>query len=332
VANKRRPPSRGMIITLKLLLSLGLVAWILYYIGPSQLLERLQAARFLPLLGAMLMLLGGVAISSYCWSLLLRPQAVRISWWYSFRLNLIGFFFNNILPSGLAGDVWRAHALTLTHPGLGRSFASIFMERIIAFSVLTTVTVGTLVVVGRPLHSARLWGYLALMALAMVIAVAAGIWLLTRGRHTSWFRRLVPPDVEMDRFLEGLNQYRHHGSMITWVACISVVNPLLDAMAHYLMSVSLGMGLPAWPFFILIPLIRILNHVPVVINGIGPQEGVFLLFWGQLGVAAAPAVSLSLLSHGVKIGVGCIGGLFYAARLLWERPVVVSELDPRPAD
>jgi hypothetical protein len=51
--------------------------------------------------------------------------------------------------------------------------------------------------------------------------------------------------------------------------------------------------------------------VPISIAGFGVREGLYVALFGQLGVAPAQAVALSLATYGLDILSGLVGGAIY---------------------
>jgi uncharacterized protein (TIRG00374 family) len=65
-------------------------------------------------------------------------------------------------------------------------------------------------------------------------------------------------------------------------------------------------------FLGLVPLCQIIKRLPISINSIGVQEGLFVYFFGQAGMPGHEALSLSLLIRITQWLIVLLGGLLYA--------------------
>ncbi len=68
------------------------------------------------------------------WWMLLRTQHVFISPWAAVKLNFLGMFYNNFLPSSVGGDLVRAWYVT-RHTDRGfEAVLSVFVDRVLGFA------------------------------------------------------------------------------------------------------------------------------------------------------------------------------------------------------
>jgi uncharacterized membrane protein YbhN (UPF0104 family) len=65
-------------------------------------------------------------------------------------------------------------------------------------------------------------------------------------------------------------------------------------------------------FPLFVPLIALLNLLPISFNGLGVREGVYLFLFVPAGVAPEEAVAMSLAYYLLRFGTGIVGGLLYA--------------------
>ena len=103
---------RGLFNLLRIVISLGLLAFLLTKVGVRETWESLQGANIGYLLVVFLLYLFGIVLRSYRWRIFLKAQGVRASLPKLISLCLIGVFFNLVLPSGFGGDVVRVYELS----------------------------------------------------------------------------------------------------------------------------------------------------------------------------------------------------------------------------
>src|SRR4030043_375462 len=70
------------------------------------------------------------------WYSLLRSKGINVSIIRLYGLYMVGYFFNNILPSSVGGDVIRMYELARKTKNQSESVASVFMERYIGMAAL----------------------------------------------------------------------------------------------------------------------------------------------------------------------------------------------------
>jgi glycosyltransferase 2 family protein len=85
---------------------------------------------------------------------------------------------------------------------------------------------------------------------------------------------------------------------------------------------ALGVHLPFRIFALFVPIIAIINLLPITFNGLGLREGIYTFLFVPIGVPAATAVSMSLAFYFLRFSAGLLGGLMYAFRsiLSFARP------------
>ncbi|MBM3465720.1 MAG: flippase-like domain-containing protein, partial [Armatimonadetes bacterium] len=142
---------RNLLRAFATLLVLGLIFTL---VNPQAVWETLRNADPLLVGVACALFLAACFISAGVWILMLRAVGCSTGVVNACSLNLVGFFFNSLIPSGLGGDVWRAWAFARQEEArpenrwrratLGMSLATVLAERWVAFVALATLTVLTL--------------------------------------------------------------------------------------------------------------------------------------------------------------------------------------------
>jgi hypothetical protein len=61
-----------------------------------------------------------------------------------------------------------------------------------------------------------------------------------------------------------------------------------------------------------VPIIAIINLLPIAFNGLGVREGVYLFLFVPIGVAPEEAVAMSLAFYFLRFGAGVVGGVLLA--------------------
>jgi hypothetical protein len=85
---------------------------------------------------------------------------------------------------------------------------------------------------------------------------------------------------------------------------------------QYAIARALSIAVPFYLFSLFVPIIAIINVLPVSFNGLGMREGVYQFLFVPVGVSSANAIAMSLAFYFLRVAAGLIGGLLYAMKNL----------------
>lgn len=292
---------------LKLLVSGGLLALILSRIGLSALWQEVRAAHWGYLTAAFLVYLTTQAVRGYRWQLLLRGHGVSVPVLRLTYLYFVGSFFNVLLPTGFGGDAVRVLELAPYTPRVAEAIGTVLVDRLTG--VIALLGIALLVLPFSyglvPLSTAAL---IAVLAVGSVL----GAWLLFF--RQSWMEtllRMLPalvrrPLEKLYTAVAGCGERAVLGAL-----AVSVFFNLQNIATIYLIALALDVHLAVGYFFLFVPLISLSLTLPISLAGLGVREGVYVVLFGQAGVAEPRAVAMSLLYYGVNVVIGIIGGVWY---------------------
>jgi glycosyltransferase 2 family protein len=225
----------------------------------------------------------------------------------AFLYSLVGWFFSNVAPSTVGGDIFRGVQLSRVGTPLGAAVRVILSIRLLSLATLVVVMIAgfpvALGLVGEHRDILVLAGTLsvAIAALTAVLLLARFRWrtsLLTRWalfeklrRVSDGFRALTVPSANMAR---------------AWLAALT--QHLLRVGVLASLATALGLGIPLATLFALAPAALLVAMVPMSIGGWGVRELTFVYFLGTAAISAEAALSLSVAFGLLRIFVGAIGG------------------------
>ena len=323
-------------------ISAGLLAFIVFSVGPAQIVKVVSAAN-LQLFGlAILLALVGVVVRAWRWQTLLRAVGARVPFGRTVYLYFVGSFFNTFLPTGFGGDVVRV--LEIGEGASSQQAAgTAVVDRLTGFIVLFL-----LALVALPFSTDLLTPQTTLLIVVLAGGVLAGSALLFEGRTLRWLISRFAGFTWLARHPR-LNQL--YGAGIAWVerayavitACgaralagamfWSLVFNLLQIAANVLVGQALGLRVSPWTFFLFVPVATAALLVPITISGFGVREGIYIGLFGQVGVNQAQATALSLGSYGLDFASGVLGGIIYLASGLLglrRRPAAKGKSEVHP--
>ncbi len=290
-----------------------LLAVLLSRLDRGQLASTLAHVRpGLLLLGTLVFLVANL-VSIYKWRLVIDAQGDRVSFFRLTRIFYIGLFFNNFLPTNFGGDVIKAFKLA-RETGHGADAAgSVALDR--AGSIFALL----LIALPPALLELRLLG----TTVAIVVPAMIGCFLLlvlvaANDRVARRLGRLLPAHFDpfgtrrhLKSFYYSLHSFRDHKRMLAALLLVSLAYQGLQIVTVWVLALSLGIETAPVYYFIFIPVVLAVSMIPVSLNGLGVREGAWVLLFSRVGVPAAAAFSMSILSLLVMTVVSLAGGVFY---------------------
>lgn len=276
-------------------------------VDPATLGALLARCRPGPLVLAALLYLSGSLVGAVSWKVILRALGHPIGLGPATRLTLVGFVLNNLIPGGVAGDVYRALGADVPRT-VGA--VSVVVERWAAFLALLVATAVSYALAFPLLHGVTVQGGFRLDVLMAALLAALTVFFLV---STRWAMR-----AEADRFgatagefVNVLEGFRGHRRAFLVASFLNLWSPVLEGLAFSCAAAALGASLSPLLFLAFTPVFRVVTHLPLSVNAVGTQEVASLLLWEPLGASAELALGISLLMHALKIAVSLLGLPFY---------------------
>ncbi len=312
----KRPLGSLAKLTLGPLLLLGL----LRVVGVDTLWRTVQAAHVGWLLLALAGYFATVWLRGYRWRVFLKAQGLTPPLARLIRLDLIGSFFNLVLPSSVGGDVVKFYELAREQPatqehGEARLASTLLADRICGLLILFVMGAAVAPFAAGQVEPSTI-ALLVSVALGSVLSLSL---LLNRGLRQGAVRSLPGLGWLLQKpGIRGLyaSLDRYGGAVLLRAALISLLFNGVMIGINVALALAFGVRLPLPLYLLVVPLISLAQALPLSINGLGVREGAYLYFLGQAGVAQPLALSIGLAYYGCMVLVGLVGGLLYLASSL----------------
>jgi hypothetical protein len=248
------------------------------------------------------------------WRVLLLASNVPVSMSEAVRSYLVGSFVGMFFPTSVGGDIVRLFVLGI-EPGRRETVAAtIVVERIFAFLALMVLCLIAALALAafamQSVHGLLLAGLLA-------AALAAGlVWL---SFHPLPLRRaaLLPGKIggSLRRIAGAYQQFRHNRRALGLYFGLSLAEHCLPVMCNYIAAVALGIEVNLVVFFVVIPVVLVFARLPISIDGLGIQEGLYWALFGMAGVSPEQALALALIARMLTMLAMLPGGWLFAFRM-----------------
>jgi uncharacterized protein (TIRG00374 family) len=225
------------------------------------------------------------------------------------RLVLIGYFFNQTLPSIVGGDAFRAWGAHRSEISASAAVSSVIIDRVMALaSLLLMITIGLPWLFGLITVPRDRW-----IVLFVLAGAALGITcLLVLGRFATTLRRwrvtrLLIPVGAAARAVFGNLRSTAQAVFLTAIAYVGA------SYVAFLLARGIAVDLGFGNSLLLIPLVTLVTVLPISIAGWGLRESAMVVALGLIGVPAIAAFSLSVLYGLVVMAAGLPGGFIWLA-------------------
>lgn len=308
---------RTAFLALKLLVSALLLTWVFRTTDLAALEDRVRSADLLLICVAVALYVAMLFLSTWRWRVLLEALGYPAPLRKLSSSYVVALFFNNFLPSNVGGDFVRIRDSSRLTGSTTTSLAVVAIDRIVGLSALWVLAAGAFVLAApdvRDLAGAS-W---VIPGLGLVFAALAFVFFragiarsvfdaLGLGRHP-WARE------RFEVVQRAVHAYRER-TLSIWMAFGGSL--LLQAsVVFFFLAVAraLQIPLPLGAAFLIVPLCTLVQTIPVSFNGWGLREGVYVLYFHQLGLSRDSALATSLVSASLLVALSLSGAVVWLAR------------------
>ena len=320
---------KHMMLALKLLVS-ALLLVLLYRNTPLQQIAAVLAQSkfvFLLLVGGIILI--NIGLSALKWRVLLLSDQIDIPLGKLAVSYMIGGFFNLFLPSNIGGDSYRIYDVMRQSGQGARTAASVFADRFSGFIALTIFSLAASAFVAMRVDQP----YLILLPLVVFACLTLALYLLWLKTPVLWLLRVTRLDRFprligfCEKFFSALGHYGSETGTLVKVMLLSFAFQFFLIVSVYLMALAINATVPFVYFLAFVPLITLMEAIPISIYGIGVRDMGYVFFFQYAGMGEAYTRSLAIVFLAVTICYSMLGGLLYLGR-----KVVVSHAGPPPDD
>lgn len=297
---------------LKVAITVGLLGFLLRKVDVAAVLAQIRAIAPAAAIAAGLLLLAQLVLLGVRWQLVNRIVDTVMPRGQVLRLTMIGHFFNQVLPSGLAGDAVRAWLASREGVQLGKLVRGILCDRVVGAVALVIIIAVALFasphLAADKLPATQVFRTIAVLGLAGLAALFLGGELVARllMRH-----RFTEPLGKLTRDLHKVLYSR--GTSAAILALAAGVH-ILSVAIIYVCARGMHIDLDFGAALIVIPAVMLVSMAPISFAGWGVREGAMIFGLGLLGISASDALAVSVAFGILQFLMGVPGGALWLAR------------------
>lgn len=334
---------RYLTTAFKVCISCVFFSILLSFVQGNELLRMLERIDWLFL--SISFVLIPITLSASCmkWKVILDGKGRGVSFWQLLRIYIVGYFFSNLLPSTVGGDVVRSYYSGRLLGNQTFAAISIFVERFTGIFFLFFLVIFAPLLIpglfqspfiyipacaGFSLICLTVWMWMVKNPLALPEKILAllfrSLYRLTSPPVTAilhkWVKRLetncysvlkrLGKVREEFRFFAGA--LREDRMYVFKIGLLTVIFYILTWVNVYVAFRAFGVQTNFLDVCALVPTILFAAHVPVTLLGnLGYLESVFVFYFLMIGVSGAETLAMGLLLRVRMLSLGLIGYFMY---------------------
>jgi hypothetical protein len=307
---------------LRLLVSAGLIVFLLVRLDVGRIASHLRGLALVPLVVAAALDMAMIVVQAWRWRILLRARGITIGMARLVYYYLVSIFFSAFLPTSVGGDFARIVAVTTATDKKADAVASIVVERIMGFFVLLPVSLLALPFVAGQLKE---WKLVVTAEAAGVLVIVGFLVLLLRPVARTFSRILSPvfgllkrfrARDRLERVYASILIYKDAGRAVAAGVLLSVLSRLLWVAACYFICMAFSIKLGVAALLVVVPIVELVRMIPVSVSGVGVREAAFVAMLRQFGVEDSLGFSFGAMVYIVFFLFAVIGGVLYGMRSL----------------
>ena len=256
-------------------------------------------------------------LMAYKWRVLVICRGLEISFWQTIRAYYLSTFAGCFLPSTVGGDAMRVACVSNHSRPLSVLTASVALERTLGFVASAMAAALALsLLAGMAVDTPYgLVGWSLGILLASVLAVG----LTLSKRPARWMAALPEKLAKKGRvlgwvgkLLAAYSEYRNHPLALAWFLFLSIIEQSVPVVGTWLTALAFNIDLSLLESAAVAPLALLFTRIPVSVSGFGVVEGLYVAFFGLVGLTATDSFILGLIANLSIVVTTLPGALFYA--------------------
>lgn len=309
---------------LKILFAVGIIYWL---VQSGKL--NFSALRNLLTPGILLLSVTIIGLNLFMvserWRVLVRSQGIPAKVWPSFKLTLIGQFFNFAMPGGVGGDVIKAYYFTRDFPGTKVVAAtSVLMDRVLGLYAMIFLALAVMIYdLNHVSHVPSLMTlFFFIIALFVVFTISLSLVFSSHIYKTQLLKRIInklPLSEKFMKIYESLHLYGNSLPRIAQVIAISLVAQSLAIGFLYMVGIVSGFSdIQAKTYFLVAPLGFMATAIPISPAGVGVGQAAFYFLFNIYTGHSSEVGPTTITAFQVCSFVVSLAGAFFYMR--YKRP------------
>ncbi|MEZ6189758.1 MAG: lysylphosphatidylglycerol synthase transmembrane domain-containing protein [Phycisphaerales bacterium] len=289
-------PKKPLMTVLRIVVSVGLLAFLFYKEGPGKIAGAIQSAD--PTMVGLIFLLMFVehVHGTYKWMILLRHTSSNIPFWPMLRIRYLSAFIGIFGLGAVTIELVRMYGLARYTSDLAMSFTSILMDRLLGLTGLSLMILFGVVMESRSrVEGIELWA-----GGALFLILAGWFAIMNPGFRRMTDKLLSPRWLakvrdKQNKVYMSLDTYRGRPGLMAWAMVQSLIFNVLRILVIWAGAVAVGIEVPMNAYFVVVPAVIFAMLIPISMSGWGVREAMFVALLPLYGAHPDTVLAMSLL-------------------------------------
>lgn len=253
----------------------------------------------------------GILFSVARWKHILSANGQEISYLLLLKLSFIGSFYNLFLPGTISGDLVKAYKTSKSEGDSMKLFTSVIMDRMVGLLSLIIVMLFGILFLNKYLNKDVIESLLACTGASLAFFIA----LVNRRLRAKILITCecipigrINLSKNLARFLEPFSTLVDK-DLLSKSMVFSMLFNICSCAPIYFIAKSIGVNIPILFILGISPIITLVTIFPISYSGLGLREGLYIYFYGSIGISPEVSVTLSLIGFTMRIITGIVGGI-----------------------
>ncbi len=236
-------------------------------------------------------------LRNYIWQMILKEQKIKISYFSSLKILLIGYFYGTITPGYIGRLAQVIYMKDKTKEPYGKLFVNTMIESIVhTLSIYAMLVIGAFLLLEQiPIAFSIIIGWIAILGVILFYFIKK-----ERGERLFFtlIKYLIPKKSKenFNRFVKSFyNDFPKLRRLIIPMILGSITWVIIFSQ-YYIFIIALGIEIPYLYFLFLFPIANVVSFIPISFAGLGIREfSAIIIFSTLFGASEEKIFVVSLL-------------------------------------
>jgi uncharacterized protein (TIRG00374 family) len=229
------------------------------------------------------------------WQILLKKQKINVSFIYSLKNILIGYFYGFITPGGLGAYTRALYLENESKSRLGKC-----LSNIIIFNTIDYISLLVLGLIGAFFLGSYYPNLIYFIIILIIIVFISILVIFKKEISKSLFTKLVKSRIftnvkdklngSIDSFYEDIPRFID----VLIPFFISISSWIFSFFEFYLLSKLFLIDIPFLQFILILAVANLIASIPITVYGLGTREATLITIFSIYGVVPEKVLALSL--------------------------------------
>lgn len=303
---------------LKVLFAVTIITWL---VKTDRLDFKALSALLRPEVFIILAVLTGLNLflATERWRLILKTQNLPHSRLETWRLSIIGVFFNFVVPGGVGGDVIKAFYVAKGNPtAKTKAVVTVAMDRLLGLYTMLVMAIAVMILHWSEVQAHREMS-LIFTALGAITITFSFFWIIIFSKRLSSLQILknliskLPHAHRFEKMFLSFSEYAENKPLMFQAMGISFLAQIFSILGFCAAGYYLGFSqIPLSLYFFVVPIGFMVTAIPISPAGVGIGQAAFYYLFNMASGQTTSVGSATVTSSQIFMFIyGVLGAWYY---------------------